>query len=266
MRGLKFGNSDRHLNYQASRNYPISFTGFSMGSAIEFDICQYGHISYDDIIFRIKYLEDTDELEHRKNAAGEVEKIEYSEETKNSLGAFENIKIYYCNECIGKRLFNLDKIKSENGIFKLSDVFPGIRFNVYNTPKDKILIRFQRNPKDYRFKEFSVEYNKNFNKLHDIIKFEDSVISKQNVYYYTNSGEQVMLYVQFKDGSLHNIQDTPFTLYLNDEKLEPPYEYIVFNMPGKHYIELEHPENCGDYIYLQKITGSNNDNIYQGFD
>lgn len=262
MRGLRLGNPCRHLNYQASSNIPISFTGFSMGTMYDFDLCQYGHISYDDIIFRIKYIKDTNELEHRKDAAGEVEKIEYD----NSLGAFERIEIYYCSKCIGKRLFNLDKIKSENGIFKLSDVFPGIRFNVYNSPNDKIVIRFQRNPKDYRFKEFSVEYNKNFNRLDDIIKFEDSVILKQNVYYHTNSGEQVMLYVQFKDGSLHNIQDTPFTLYLNDERLESPYEYIVFNMPGKHYIELEHPEDCGDYIYIQKIIGSKTDNIHQGFD
>jgi hypothetical protein len=266
MRGLKLGNPYKHLNYQATSNYPISLTGFSMGATYDFDLCQYGHISYDDIIFRIKYLEDTNELEHIKDAENKIEKIEYSEETKNSLGAFERIEIYYCDKCIGKRLFNLDKIKSVNGIFKLSDVFPGIRFNVYNSPNNKITIRFQRNPKDYRFKEFSVEYDKNFNRLDDIIKFEDSVILKQNVYYHTNSGEQVMLYVQFKDGSLHDIQDTPFTLYLNDERLESPYEYIVFNMPGKHYIELEHPEDCGDYIYIQKIIGSKTDNIHQGFD
>lgn len=266
MRGLKLYNSDRHLNYRASSNIPISFTGFSMGAMYEFDLCQYGHISYDDIIFRIKYLEDTNELEHRTDVERKVEKIEYSEETKNSLGAFERIEIYYCNSCIGKRLFNLDKVVSENGIFKLSDVFPGIRFNVYNSPSNKILIRFTRNPKDYRFKEFSVEYNKNFGRLDDIIKFEDSVILKQNVYYHTNSGEQVMLYVQFKDGSLHGIQDTPITLYLNDEKLEPPYEYVVFNMPGKHYIKLEHPEDCDDYVYIQKIIGSKTDNIHQGFD
>lgn len=260
MRGLKLVNSDRHLNYRASPNYPLNFTGFSMGASLDFDICQYGHISYDDIIFRIRYIKDTNELEHRTDVERKVEKIEYD----NSLGAFERIEIYYCNSCIGKRLFNLDKVVSENGIFKLSDVFPGIRFNVYNSPSNKILIRFTRNPKDYRFKEFSVEYNKNFGRLDDIIKFEDSVMLKQNVYYHTNSGEQVMLYVQFKDGSLHGIQDTPITLYLNDEKLEPPYEYIVFNMPGKHYIKLEHPEDCDDYVYIQKIIGSNN--VHQGFE
>ena len=188
MRGLKLVNSDRHLNYRASPNYPLNFTGFSMGASLDFDICQYGHISYDDIIFRIRYIKDTNELgapsdlgsknlEHRKDAAGEAEKIEYD----NSLGAFERIEIYYCNKCIGKRLFNLDKVVSENGIFKLSDVFPGIRFNVYNSPSNKILIRFTRNPKDYRFKEFSVEYNKNFDRLDDIIRFEDSIILKQNI-------------------------------------------------------------------------------------
>lgn len=249
---LKVCDPDTHLDYQASSTIPIIIGGFSMGTVYKFDICQYGHISCDDITFRIKYLEDSED---------KSQKIEYDK----SLGAFERIELYYYDKCIGKRLSNLDKIISENGIFKLSDVFPGIRFNVYNSPTNKLLIRFQRNTKDYRFKEFSVEYNKNFNELKDIIRFEDSVILKQNVYYYTNSGEQVMLYVQFKDGSLHNIQDTPFTLYLNDEKITPPYDYIVFNMPGKHYIELEHPENCGDYVYLQKIIGTKNDNINQGF-
>lgn len=258
MRGLKLNNSDRHLDYRASHKYPLSLTKFTMGSVIDFDICQYGHISCDDIIFRIKYFEDTSDLDH---LTGKPE-IEYD----NSLGAFDRIEIYYRCQCIGKRLHNLDKIISDNGIFKLTDVFPGINFNLYNTatPRNKILIRFRRNTKDYRFKEFSVEYNINFKKLVDITNFEDTMISKQQVYYYTDSGEQVMLYVEFKDGLLHSIQDTPFTLYLNDEKLEPPYEYIVFNMPGKHYIELEHPEDCGDYIYLQKIIGPKTD-IYQGF-
>lgn len=257
---LKVCNPDKHLNYRASHNYPLTMDRLSIGATYDFDLCQYGHISYDDIIFKIKYLEDINELEHRKDSGWKPEKIEYD----HSLGAFERIEIYYCETCIGKRLWNLDKIVSENGIFKLSDVFPGIRFNVYNTPKDKILIRFKRNQKDYRFKEFSVEYNKNFNRLDDIIKFEDSMILKRQVYYHTNSGEQVMLYVQFKDGSLHDIRDTPFTLYLNDEKIDPPYDPIVFNMPGKHYIELEHPENCGDHIYIQKIIGTKT-NIHQGF-
>lgn len=262
MRGLKLGNSYIHLKYQASSTMPIIVGGFSMGSTYDFDICQYGHISYDDIIFRIKYLEDSDDLDHLTDSEGKSKKIEYD----NSLGAFERIELYYCSVCIGKRLFNLDKIVSENGIFKLSDIFPGIRFNLYNSPTNKLLIRFQRNPKDYRFKEFSVEYNKNLNRLDDIIKFEDSIIIKENVYYHTNPGERVMLYVQFKDGSLHNIQDTPLTLYLNDEKVEPPYDYIVFDIPGKHYIKLEHPENCGDYIYIQKTIGTKNNNINQDFE
>lgn len=258
-KSLKLYNSDRHLNYQASHNCPLTMGGLSIGITYDFDLCQYGHISYDDIIFRVKYFEDINKLEDTQN---KERKIEYN----HSLGAFERIELYYCNICIGRRLFNLDKIISENGIFKLSDVFPGIRFNLYNSPKNKLLIRFQRNPKDYRFKEFSVEYNKNFNRLDDIIKFEDTIILKQQICYHTNSGEQVMLYIQFKDGSLHDIQDTPFTLYLNDEKIEPPYDYIVFNMPGKHYIKLEHPEDCGDYVYIQKIIGTKNDNINQGFE
>lgn len=254
---LRLGNN--HLAYQAFPNWPLNLSGFSMDSCLDFDLCQYGHISHEDIIFRIKYLEDSNDLIHLTDSEGEEKKIKYHE--VNSLEAFQRIELFYCNNSIGKRLFKLDKIISKDGIFKLSDVFPGIKFNVYNSPTNKLLVRFRRNQDDYRFKEFSVEYNRNFNELKDIVKFEDSVSVKQQVSYYTKSGEQVKLYIQFKDGSLHGIQDTPISVYLNDEKLKSPYDPIVFSMPGKHIIILERPEDCDDFVYVQKIIGTDNKNI-----
>lgn len=230
---LKLGHSsNHHLKYQSSYNWPISLTGHNEEATVDFDLCQYGHISQEDIEFRIRYLDN---------------------ESDKSLGAFKRIELYYCNECIGKRLYYLDKVISKTGIFKLKDVFPGIRFNVYNNPTNKLVVRFQRSNKPYKFEEFSVEYNKNFDKLEDIIRFEDSIVSKEQVYYHLNSGELVLVQAQFNDGLLHNIEDTPFKLYLNDEEIMPPYPYEAFTMPGKHYIKLDKPEDIKDYVYIQKF-------------
>lgn len=89
---------------------------------------------------------------------------------------FEYIEIQYryndrdCYKIIGRRCHGLDKITSDNGIFKLTDVFPGIKFNL-ESPTNKIKIRFQRNWDDYRFKEYSVEYNTNNKSLEKITAF-----------------------------------------------------------------------------------------------
>ena len=39
----------------------------------------------------------------------------------------------------------------------------------------------------------------------------------------------------------------------NDEKMEQSYPDEALNIPGKHYIILNHPEDVKDYIYIQKL-------------
>lgn len=67
----------------AEPNYPFKITDCSVKGTLDFDLSEKGHISQDDIILKISYLEDSPNLTHL-NIDGKQLKIEHN----NSLGAF----------------------------------------------------------------------------------------------------------------------------------------------------------------------------------
>lgn len=232
-----------HYKYQAFTISKSYITKQSLrGDSIVFTFNHPGFITHNDIIFKIVELQNAPESLIRP-----------------SLRAIDRIELFYNNKCIGDRGYLLDKVFSDNGIFKLTDVFPGIRFSLYNTIAEKrIMIRFQTVFEPYKFKEFAVEYNTHSQVLFDglFYKFRDCLIPKDCLTYYTeNENDKIKLY--FTDKTTKEIKEirelkNKFTIYLNDEKIDPEHSIEALNKRGHHYILLNNENEIENELPTEK--------------
>lgn len=192
--------------------------GKSFCATFDFELNGFGYLKPEDI-----YLE--------------IEEIE----------AFTKIEVFYQDSQIARKIYNFKGIRNfqKENVYRLSDIFEGLKFNVFNSYKIPFKIRFVRNNKTYeKLKTIKIGYFVNFDEPVDITKYREELIKIENkrAYYNISNHQETTLVYFVENDKLIPAEERLHYLYYNDKKLEQPYKPEYYSMAGSHYIDFENDE------------------------
>lgn len=203
--------------------------------------------------------------------------LEYHEKDKNmpinNLSIFKDIRLFYGENLIAQRNYYLGNVeKGYKDYYLLSDIFPGLKFNINNRLNKKLVLRFNISHKyDYRITKFECRYlYKDMNDGCTIVWGFKDLISMSNSYYndYDMYKSKIFMF-DIRDSGEDYFKDfkykveTPYDYYVNDkfmyhednkeldhlltevELIERKEKYKHDNDEGLHYYKFD-----DDKIYL----------------
>lgn len=181
----------------------------------------------------------------------------------NEIEAFTKIEVFYQDSPIAKKIYNFKNIRNfqRENVYRLSDIFGGLRFNVFNSYKMPLKIRFDRNEKMYeKLKTIKIGYFINYDEPVEITKYREELIKIENkraYYNISNYKETTVVYFVENEKLIPNEYRLHY-LYYNDMKLEQPYKPEYYSMAGSHYIDVESDElkylfiiHVGNFGYME---------------
>lgn len=176
----------------------------------------------------------------------------------NEIEAFKKIEVFYQDSPIARKIYGFKNIKiyQEENIYRLSDIFPGLKFNVFNSYKLPFMIRFSRNDKVYEnWKPIKIGYYVNFDEPVDITKYREELIAIKNkrAYYNISNYQEATLIYFVENEKIIPSEERSHTIYYNDMKLEQPYKPEYYSMAGSHYIDFENNDFNFDYLFIIHI-------------